>query len=236
MSTSNPRTLDCRNVAELLPWLVNGSLDEGERRGLEDHLASCETCLHELAETAELWNVVTRHVPSLALAEYAHGLPPSALDRESLERHLAVCPSCRAELEVAMSDRIVDFEAARAARAHRPASRQAVRWRRLAMAASFIGVLVTGAWLGSVFDSDSGGPVPPAFQSRTAATPAEPFERREDRSSQVIFAAGTIFADGFESGAPRDWSSAYDNETPRPNERGTALPGDHPTTEVGGDV
>ena len=34
----------------LLPWYLNGTLEESERRELEAHLAQCETCRQELAE------------------------------------------------------------------------------------------------------------------------------------------------------------------------------------------
>jgi hypothetical protein len=34
----------------LLPWLVNGRLDAGERLRVEQHLRACEACSHELAQ------------------------------------------------------------------------------------------------------------------------------------------------------------------------------------------
>jgi len=37
-----------RDTAELLPWLVNGTLDGGERERVESHLAQCVTCRREL--------------------------------------------------------------------------------------------------------------------------------------------------------------------------------------------
>jgi putative zinc finger protein/fervidolysin-like protein len=37
-----------RDAAELLPWLVNGTLDGGERERVESHLAQCVACRREL--------------------------------------------------------------------------------------------------------------------------------------------------------------------------------------------
>ncbi len=43
--------LECQ---DLLPWLVNGRLDESDRTRLEQHLASCEECRTELALQKDL--------------------------------------------------------------------------------------------------------------------------------------------------------------------------------------
>lgn len=37
-----------REAVELLPWLVNGTLDGGERERIENHLAQCVVCRREL--------------------------------------------------------------------------------------------------------------------------------------------------------------------------------------------
>ena len=43
--------LECR---DLLPWLVNGTLDQGDRARVEQHLAECEECRVDLALEQDL--------------------------------------------------------------------------------------------------------------------------------------------------------------------------------------
>ena len=51
-----PDTLDQRIHPEgaLLPWYLNGTLREEERRQVDQHLSSCESCRAELDELAQL--------------------------------------------------------------------------------------------------------------------------------------------------------------------------------------
>jgi len=42
-----------RRVEQLLPWYANGTLAEGERRAVEEHLAACAACREELAACRE---------------------------------------------------------------------------------------------------------------------------------------------------------------------------------------
>jgi anti-sigma factor RsiW len=51
-----PETLDQRIHPEgaLLPWYLNGTLREDERRQVDQHLSSCEACRAELDELAQL--------------------------------------------------------------------------------------------------------------------------------------------------------------------------------------
>ncbi len=44
----------------LLPWLVNGTLDAGERARVERHLAECAACRHEVANLRALQAYVAR--------------------------------------------------------------------------------------------------------------------------------------------------------------------------------
>jgi anti-sigma factor RsiW len=53
---AEPDTLDQRIHPEgaLLPWYLNGTLREDERRQVDQHLSSCEACRAELDELAQL--------------------------------------------------------------------------------------------------------------------------------------------------------------------------------------
>lgn len=46
-------------VAQLLPWYVNATLDEGERRAVEDHLPACGDCARELEQLRGLAAALT---------------------------------------------------------------------------------------------------------------------------------------------------------------------------------
>jgi len=47
-----------REAVELLPWLVNGTLDGGERARVESHLAQCAACRRELEAARTLQAVI----------------------------------------------------------------------------------------------------------------------------------------------------------------------------------
>ncbi len=211
----NPKKgLDCQAVVELLPWLLNGSLDRREQASVAAHLAVCESCRSELEETAQVWQMAGEHVPSLALAEYAEDQQPSEWDRGQIERHLALCPSCRQELEWATAGRVVDFE--RAARsAASAAGRRPARWRRLAVAASFVAALVSGVWVWNLAGPGSPAPSTGVTARVQATTPAEDWPlsaglpvRAGERSGEEN-RSGNLFTDGFEAGSTSAWSSIY---------------------------
>lgn len=200
--------------AELLPWLLNGSLEERERESLRHHLADCASCHRELADTVQAWQLVTEHVPSLALAEYALGLEPEEIDARRIERHLEVCPSCREELALVTSDRVADFEAARArrrSRSDRPAS-----WRHLAVAAGLAAVLAAGAWIGSRAEHDAS-----SSADQLAVRGPEAGSPTASAVSAASAASGpsVVFSDGFESGSIAAWSATHSTEfSTEPNE------------------
>ncbi len=190
LDSGHPRAgITCQLAVELLPWMVNGSLEADERQALEAHLASCGSCRGELEDTVEVWSLLTRHIPSLALAEYARGLESADLDRERIERHLAQCPSCRQELEWAAFDAGDDEdELDEAAPAGTGSSRP---WRHLAMAASLTAVVATGALLWR-------SAAPPATVAASGVTSSQDEPPAQNATG--------LFADGFESGSIGHWS------------------------------
>lgn len=145
--------MTCDEAIELLPWLLNGTLEEGERREVRRHLETCESCRQALAGTREAWTIFGQHLPPEALVALAYGETPTGIDSALVERHLASCPECAAELELARmsrrleeEDRIAVFPAPRP----RPASDTGARtWRAAALAASVAGLLVAGGWFQS---------------------------------------------------------------------------------------
>lgn len=199
---SEPHEILCSEAVELLPWLLNGSLEAGEQRTIRDHLKRCESCRRELEATALAAEIFTRHIPSLALAEYAHGLTPGEVGQTRLEQHLAWCPSCREELDRVMADRVADFESARAAR--QAADRHRSPWRRrLAMAAGLILALTTGLlWNERTSPGESSEDVPTSSSTSVERTA----EDQPDQGSSPT-ELDVLFQDGFEAGTTSAWSS-----------------------------
>ncbi len=212
-AATDTTAIDCHQAVEFLPWLVNGSLEAGEDRALRDHLDACESCRGELGETVEAWGLATRHIPSLALAEFALGVAPVSLDCERIERHLAACPSCRGELGLIQSDGVVDFEIARTRRpAARRRRRQLPAWREWALAAAVAGVLATGGWTLLRL-----GPAPSPTAGHLASGSnlegAEPLGPPRSEPPRA-FHTGGVFSDGFESGSVVVWAEFETDEPP----------------------
>lgn len=145
--------MNCNEAIELLPWLLNGTLEEGERQEVRGHLETCESCREALAGTREAWTIFSQHLPSETLVALAYGEAAAGTDPGLAERHLASCPECAAELELARTSRrleedgkIAVFPGAKP----RPASGMGYKtWRAAALAASVAGLLVVGGWFQS---------------------------------------------------------------------------------------
>jgi anti-sigma factor RsiW len=146
--------MNCKTAIELLPWYLNGTLDESERREVREHLAGCPGCRQALEDTRLAWTVYDQHVPSEALVALAWGEAPEGYDPGVLERHLRSCPECAAELELVRTsrrleedDRIALFPGA-ASRAVTPARRPGA-WRTAALAAGLAGMVAASGWIWS---------------------------------------------------------------------------------------
>ena len=154
--------MNCETAIELLPWYLNGTLDEQEQRDVREHLAGCERCREALAETKMAWRIYDQHLPSETLVALAWGEEPEGIDPSVVERHLQSCPQCSSELELVRTSRALEEEdggrvalfpgarrttetAARSAGERRPAG----AWRSAALAAGLAGMVAAGGWLWS---------------------------------------------------------------------------------------
>jgi hypothetical protein len=143
--------LNCDHVAELLPWYLNGTLDEGQQGEVRVHLEGCAKCRQALDETRLAWRIHDQHIPSEALVALAWGETPEGLDPDVLDRHLETCPQCSAELEMVRTsrkleedDRIALFPTpTRRARTERSTP----AWRTAAMAAGLAGIVAASGWV-----------------------------------------------------------------------------------------
>lgn len=50
-------------TSELLPWFLNGTLDDGERRRVERHVAECVLCRREVARERDIRDAVATGAP-----------------------------------------------------------------------------------------------------------------------------------------------------------------------------
>jgi hypothetical protein len=92
---------DHAQIAELLPWLLNGTLSTAEQAEVRAHLAACATCRAERGETVFAYRANAAHVPAAVLADYAFERPLVGFDPDLLRQHLATCRECAEQLELA---------------------------------------------------------------------------------------------------------------------------------------
>lgn len=81
MNATNPPSADHQDIWELLPWLVNGRLSEGDCRRVEAHLRVCGACRDECASQRKIYEVVSAD-------NAVEQMPMAALNklRERIER------------------------------------------------------------------------------------------------------------------------------------------------------
>ena len=59
MNATKSPAAEHKDIWELLPWLVNGRLSEGDCRRVEAHLRVCSACRDEFAAQRQIYNVVS---------------------------------------------------------------------------------------------------------------------------------------------------------------------------------
>ncbi len=162
--------MDTERAKELLPWLLNGSLEEPERGELVAALRTSDELRRELAETRMAGEIFGQHVATTDLVAHAFGAP-AGLDRGRIEAHLALCERCAEELALARESRELAGEPEPGARtpAAAPAEERrrgwllpflrpaavtagggvAAGWQAAALAASVAALVAVGGWIWS---------------------------------------------------------------------------------------
>jgi anti-sigma factor RsiW len=171
--------MNCDLAIEYLPWLLNGTLEAGERDEVRRHLATCESCRAALNDTREAWTIFGQHLPSEALVALAYGEAPAGVDPEVAERHLASCPECAAELELARTSRHLEDEKIVVFPVPKPSqfdrTDRSRTWRAAALAAGLTGIVALGGWFHEFRTADDLADrlaqAPKAEQSRPAPAP-----------------------------------------------------------------
>lgn len=126
------------SAIELLPWLLNDTLDGGERERLVAYLRQRPALRDELADTVEALAVYGQHPSAEELTDLVFELPLEA--RAQIEEHLLACVDCADQAALVRASRA--FEGEDIAPFEMPPAR---RWRPLAVAAGVAAVLGVGA-------------------------------------------------------------------------------------------
>src|SRR5215210_2476324 len=144
---------NCDDVRGIFPWLLNGTLNEEERRQVLQHLSTCETCRQDLADTRLAAEIFDQHPPAEAILALAWDETPRGIDPAFLEEHLASCPRCATELELARTSRRRLEEDERIfplTRRTTPAPATTTGWRgwkSAALAAGLASVVASAGWI-----------------------------------------------------------------------------------------
>jgi len=197
----NPRQTACTSFEQSLPWFLNGTLADQEAGEMLAHLESCDGCRRELQRVEQAAELLTAHLPTMTLAEFALGLD-TEIPAQEVEAHLSMCAQCRQELAMVQMDtetEIVDFAAARKAREQAsPVERP--QWSRLAVAAGLGAVLGSSLIVGRLADSE----ITTIVQQQEPAAIEVP-------SVEVDSPEQTLFSDGFESGTSQRWQMVVED-------------------------
>ncbi len=218
----------CREVAEALPWLANGSLTAAERPAVERHLETCDRCRAELRQTLEAARLFSQHIPVADLIDHAMGLEPSSISDDEIELHLSHCESCREQHAIVAAElrpeetafaTVTDIAEARASReastetvqdeALQPSRRRRLEW--IAAAACLtLAVIWTSSDSPLVPGQSDDGSLDPVTVG--SSDPNEIFSLELTAAGAVpLMADGRavldgIFLDGFESPEALNWS------------------------------
>ena len=185
--------MNCDQAIELLPWLLNGTLEAGEREEVRQHLETCSRCREALADTRESWRILDQHLPTETLVALADGETPPDLDPALIERHLLSCPQCAAELEmVNTSRRLVEDEKivifSGKLRRQQQETGAYRSWRATALAASLAGLVAVSGWVHSARQTQQLAEVgpPPRLESSVDVNVPPDEEMRDQAPSPII--------------------------------------------------
>jgi anti-sigma factor RsiW len=203
-------TMNCDLAAELLPWLLNGTLEAGERRELIAHLRGCDACRAALAETQLAWGIFDWHPSAAALVAYAGAVeaapattsaaPAATRDAGAgaIEEHLAGCPKCAAELELVRTSRLLADPAEDGRIAILPAPREAAgKWQGLPAPAAAAGAATTAGSAAPVASTTGSVAAAPAPSSVWARRDDAAARRAWQRSALAASVVGLLAATGW---------------------------------------
>lgn len=125
------------NAIELLPWLLNDTLEDGERDRLVAYLRQRPALRDELADTVEALAIYGRHPSAEELTDLVFELPLEA--RSQIEEHLLACSDCADQAALVRASRAFESDDVT------PFEPPVRRWQPLAVAAGLAAVVGIGA-------------------------------------------------------------------------------------------
>ncbi|HXO41744.1 MAG TPA: zf-HC2 domain-containing protein [Thermoanaerobaculia bacterium] len=196
--------MNCDLAAALLPWLLNGTLEAGERRELIAHLRGCGACRAALADTQLAWDIFDWHPSAAALVAHAGAVeaggsaaPVTTGDAGAgaIEEHLAGCPKCAAELELLRTSRLLADPAEDGRIAILPAPREeAAKRQGLPAPAAASAAVATTAPPAAATASVAAAPAPAATWGRRDDAAARRAWQRAALAASVV---GLLAATGW---------------------------------------
>lgn len=174
--------MNCEQVTERLPWLLNLSLPAEEDQQARGHVGSCASCARELEQVRLAAQVFGAHLSPGSLVQLAWDRPLTGLDADLAHRHLESCASCSEELALARESRGLEAQARPRAS---PAASMAWRWGALAAALplAFVGGMLWRVTPDSA-DTAAAAAEKQGLQARIAALQSE--IRREQESGEAL--------------------------------------------------
>lgn len=174
--------MDCEQVRERLPWLLNHSLPAEEDQQARAHVGSCAPCARELDQVRLAAQVFGAHLSPGSLVQLAWDRPLTGLDADLAHHHLESCASCSEELALARESRGLEAQARPRAS---PAASMAWRWGALAAALplAFVGGMFWRVTPDSA-DTATAAAEKQGLQARIAALQSE--IQREQESGQAL--------------------------------------------------
>ncbi|MEM7051373.1 MAG: hypothetical protein AAF604_17015 [Acidobacteriota bacterium] len=194
--------MDRDQIRELLPWYLNGSLEEKERTAVAEALAADPELRRDLVETWRVGKTFGERVPTAELVAHVFG-DATSLDGELIERladpeEIALLKESLARLSDAPE--VVPFPAAQ------PARRS---WLPAAMAAGLMTLVASGGWFNEWQNGLRLADDKQAVEQQLAAVE----QQKEDALDRLAASAGgdlttaaniavTFLADGVQRGEP----------------------------------
>lgn len=135
----------CADIAELLPFYLNGTLEPERARRVRDHLAACAVCRREEIDARAARDLFAGHLPVGLLLDYALHEPLPGRSLRVVESHLAVCGRCSQEVATVRGEHAEPEGVSLERRQEPPESLRGMRI--LALAAGLAAVVATAGWI-----------------------------------------------------------------------------------------
>ncbi len=113
-SSASHNTSACDEVRELIAWFPGRTLDENERRRVDEHVTECQACADLLRFVSGFSEIVreqyTPHPEAGSLVAFVEERTSlDSRERSEIEKHLAACAACREQVAMLEAvDRSID--------------------------------------------------------------------------------------------------------------------------------